>query len=132
MAAGLATAFDYGIVTGLVETLGLSPAYATGIGAASGGLLNFHLNRVVTFRSSGAQLPQATRYAVVSGMSALLNAGGVAVLTMSSLPDYRIAWWIARGTVFLMWNFPLQRMYVFPPEPEPVPVPVEDERDATA
>jgi len=119
-------------VLGLVEKVGMSPAYATAVGAASGGLLNFHLNRVVTFRSSGAQLPQATRYAVVSGMSALLNAGAVAVLTMNSLPDYRVAWWIARGTVFLVWNFPLQRIYVFPPEPDPVPPPVEEERDATA
>jgi phosphatidylglycerophosphate synthase/putative flippase GtrA len=136
VAAGLATGFDYGIVVALVERLGLSPALATGIGAAAGGFLNFHLNRIVTFRSFAAQLPQAARYTVVSGMSALLNAGGVAVLTMNPLPDYRIAWGIVRATVFLLWNFPLQRIYVFPHEPEPariaVPPAPEGERDATA
>jgi phosphatidylglycerophosphate synthase/putative flippase GtrA len=132
IAAALATGFDYGIVIGLVETVGFSPALATGLGAAAGGFLNFHLNRVVTFRSSSAQLPQAARYGVVSGMSALLNAGGVGVLTMNPLPDYRIAWWIARGAVFLLWNFPLQRIYVFPPEAEVVPAAEEAEHDATA
>jgi phosphatidylglycerophosphate synthase/putative flippase GtrA len=116
VAAALATGFDYGIVLELVEGLGMSPAAATGLGAAAGGFLNFHLNRVITFRASGAQLPQAARYTVVSGMSALLNAGGVAVLTMNPMPDYRVAWWIARGAVFLLWNFPLQRIYVFPPD----------------
>jgi len=116
IAAALATAFDYGIVIQLVRGLGMSPAPATAIGAAAGGFLNFHLNRVITFRASGAQLPQAARYAVVSGMSALLNAGGVAVLIMNPLPDFRVAWWIARAVVFLLWNFPLQRIYVFPHE----------------
>jgi len=133
VSAVLATAFDYGIVLQLVRGLGLSPALATAIGAAAGGFLNFHLNRVITFRASGAQLPQAARYTVVSGMSALLNAGGVAVLTMNPLPDFRVAWWIARGVVFLLWNFPLQRIYVFPAEEAAAEGGAkEGERDAAA
>jgi phosphatidylglycerophosphate synthase/putative flippase GtrA len=129
IAAALATGFDYGIVLELVEKLHMAPAAATALGAAAGGFLNFHLNRVITFRAGGAQLPQAARYTVVSGMSALLNAGGVAVLTMNPLPDYRVAWWIARAAVFLFWNFPLQRMYVFPvedPAAEPAAQPGPD------
>ncbi|MFT3914955.1 MAG: GtrA family protein [Anaeromyxobacteraceae bacterium] len=128
VAATLATVFDYGIVLELVTKIGMKPALATGIGAAAGGLLNFHLNRVITYRAAGAQLPQAARYTVVSAMSALLNSGGVAVLTMNPQLDFRAAWWIVRGAVFLLWNLPLQRIYVFPPEA----VPAEGEGDAAA
>jgi len=126
VAASFATAFDYWIVLELVTKLGLGPATATGIGAAAGGFLNFHLNRIVTYRSSGAQLPQAARYTLVSAMSAFLNAGGVAVLTMNPELDFRVAWWIVRGAVFLLWNLPLQRIYVFPHEDDPA----EGEHDA--
>jgi len=128
VAASLATGFDYGIVLELVAKVHLSPALATAVGAAAGGLLNFHLNRVITYRSAGAQLPQAARYTVVSAMSALLNSGGVAVLTMNPELDFRAAWWIVRGAVFLLWNLPLQRIYVFPPEAAPA----EGEDDAAA
>jgi len=128
VAAALATGFDFGIFLELVRKVELSPALATGIGAAAGGFLNFHLNRIVTYRSSGAQLPQAARYTLVSAMSALLNAGGVAVLTMNPELDFRVAWWIVRAAVFLLWNLPLQRIYVFPPEAQAA----EGERDAAA
>lgn len=128
VAATLATVFDYGIVLELVTKIGMKPALATAIGAAAGGLLNFHLNRVITYRAAGAQLPQAARYTVVSAMSALLNSGGVAVLTMNPQLDFRAAWWIVRGAVFLLWNLPLQRIYVFPPEA----VSAEGESDAAA
>ncbi|MDR0966835.1 MAG: GtrA family protein, partial [Myxococcales bacterium] len=116
MAAVIATGADFLLVLALVEMLPAfksSPGFATALGCLMGGIINFLLNRIVTFRSKDAPLPQIGRYFGVSVCSMLLNAGGVAL--MVSLPnlDYRIAWWIVRGLVFVLWNYPLHSLYVF-------------------
>lgn len=113
IAAAVATGVDFAVVVALVQGLSFKPSLATLLGAAVGALTNFTLNRVVTFRSTDTVLPQAARYAAVSGSSALLNAGGVALLAFHPALDYRLAWWLVRGAVWLFWNYPLQRSYVF-------------------
>ncbi|MEZ4447037.1 MAG: GtrA family protein [Polyangiaceae bacterium] len=113
----LATGADFGLVLGLV-TIGLPPWLATGIGCLLGAAINFGINRVWTFRRRDeAAAPQALRYTVVSTTSAILNAGGVGLLLLLSLPDYRAAWLVARVLVFLCWNYPLQRDYVYAASP---------------
>lgn len=113
LAAAAATFADYGAVVAMVQHGGLPPAWATALGCVLGAGVNLLLNRIVTFRSRTALAPQAARYAVVSASSALLNAGGVALLAAQPFVDYRLAWWLVRGAVWLGWNFPLQRSYVF-------------------
>jgi phosphatidylglycerophosphate synthase/putative flippase GtrA len=112
VSAVLATGADFVVVLTTLD-LGLTPWLATGLGCVVGGVLNFGLNRLWTFASRGAPAGEALRYAVVSGSSALLNAGGVAaVLLLPGIPSL-VAWGIVRGVVFLSWNYPLQRSYVF-------------------
>lgn len=116
LAAIAATIADFLVVLALMETVQVvrfSPGLATALGCLVGGILNFALNRIVTFRSRSAIAPQIGRYFGVSLCSLLLNAGGVAL--MVSLPDldYRLSWWIVRGLVFLLWNYPLHSTYVF-------------------
>ena len=113
LAAVLATGLDYAAVIGLVELAALTPAVATLLGSLLGGAANFALNRLVTFRSDGRLAGQAARYAFISASSALLNAGGVAVLALHPEIDYRVAWWLVRGAVWLAWNLPMQRDFVF-------------------
>jgi phosphatidylglycerophosphate synthase/putative flippase GtrA len=113
--ASVATLIDFIVVTSLVETVLSAPVLATLLGAGVGALCNFSLNRYWTFKHDGACVEQATRYTFVSGSSALLNALGVAALLLLPALDYRIAWCVARATVFLLWNYPLQRDYVFGP-----------------
>ena len=113
VAAAVATGVDYTAVLAMVRFGGLAPAWATALGCVVGGGVNFGLNRLVTFRSRSAVAPQAARYTVVSASSALLNAGGVWLLAVYPALDYRLAWWLVRGAVWLGWNFPLQRAYVF-------------------
>lgn len=113
MAAAVATAVDFLVVLGLVEVLGLRAGPATALGALVGGAANFFANRIVTFRSREAPVLQAARYAFVSLVSAGLNGGGVALLTLHPELGYVWAWWIVRGIVFFSWNLPLQRDYVF-------------------
>lgn len=118
VAAMAATGVDFLIVLLLVEKTGANPALATAGGCAVGALVNFSLNRVVTFRSSSPTLPQIGRYLVVSVSSMLLNSGGVAVFALLPFIGYQISWWLVRGAVFLLWNYPLHNSYVFDDELE--------------
>lgn len=112
-AGAIATAVDFALVLALVEWMNLLPAWATVLGALLGAVVNYSINRVLTFRSTAAVGRQMVRYAVVSGTSALLNAGGVALLTLHPQLAYTFGWWMVRGVVYFAWNLPLQRDYVF-------------------
>jgi len=96
----------------------VGPFAATAGGCLVGALVNFGFNRTVTFRSSGAPLAQAGRYAIVSLTSLGLNAGGVSVLLFHPAIPYALAWWTVRLAVFLLWNFPLHSTYVFGDAPQ--------------
>lgn len=112
-AGAIATAVDFAAVLGMVEWAGLSPVLATVVGCVLGGVVNYSINRVITFRSHGAVAPQLARYTLVSASSALLNAGGVALLTLHPQLAYTLGWWLVRGVIYFAWNLPLQRDYVF-------------------
>jgi putative flippase GtrA len=113
MAAILATAVDFSIFSLLVGLQTLSPPLATLVGAASGGVLNFTVNRSWTFSASGSKKTMVRRYVTVSAASAAWNASLVAALLWIPSQQVTVAWLIARGLVFLGWNYPLQRDYVF-------------------
>jgi phosphatidylglycerophosphate synthase len=112
-AASSATGIDFLVVVLLVQVFTGDPRIATGAGCIVGGLVNFTINRVWTFGSHAPAVAQAWRYTFVSTSSALLNSGGVAVLLFLPGVDYRLAWVIVRAAVFLTWNYPLHRDYVF-------------------
>jgi phosphatidylglycerophosphate synthase/putative flippase GtrA len=118
VAGAVATGVDFVSVLGMVERLSFSPVAATALGCVLGGVVNYSMNRLITFRSQGAVAPQMARYTLVSATSALLNAGGVALLTLHPQFAYTLGWWLARGAVYFAWNLPLQRDYVFNDPPE--------------
>jgi phosphatidylglycerophosphate synthase/putative flippase GtrA len=118
VAGAVATGVDFVSVLGMVEKLSFSPVVATALGCVLGGVVNYSMNRLITFRSQGAVAPQMARYTLVSATSALLNAGGVALLTLHPQLAYTLGWWLARGAVYFAWNLPLQRDYVFNDPPE--------------
>lgn len=124
----LATSADFGTVYSLVNWGHASAPLATALGCAVGGVIAFTLSRNWAFASeSSARSREALRFAFVSGSSALLNAGGVAVVLLLPRADYRIAWAVARAVIFATWNYPLMRDYVFappvhaPPDSDPAP-----------
>jgi putative flippase GtrA len=112
-AAALATGADYSVFSSLVALTACGPPVATFIGAACGGMINFTLNRNWTFSASGSNRTMARRYVTVSAGSALLNAGLVAAFLWIPNQNLSLVWVVARGLVFLGWNYPLQRDYVF-------------------
>lgn len=140
ISSAVATGADFLLVLAVVSAFAAPPWAATALGCLLGGIVNLSINRLWAFRGDGPLAPQTFRYAVVSISSALLNSGGVAILLMLPGLDYRLAWLIARGVVYLWWNYPLQRDYVFapaaepappgpPPEPRPAPLPAHSKLD---
>lgn len=111
----VATGVDVGAVWGLVR-LGLPPALATALGCVAGGIVAFTLGRAWAFGSRhGERSRQALRFLFVSGSSAGLNAGGVALLLLLPSVGVAVAWGVTRFVVFATWNYPLLRDYVFAP-----------------
>ena len=108
-----ATVVDFAIVILVVGLAQIAPPLATALGCGVGAVVHYGFNRLVTFRSRDRLAPQTGRYALVSATSALLNAGGVALFALHPELPYPLAWLLARGAVYLAWNFPLQREYVF-------------------
>ena len=112
--ATAATVVDFGAMILLVETLGVPPWIATAIGATLGGVTNFMLGRTWIFRrQSGHVAGQAIRYASVSAAGAALNSFGEHVVHDRAHIQYVVARAMVAIAVSLLWNFPMQREFVF-------------------
>ena len=108
--AALATAADYLTFNGLLF-LGIPPAPSVFFGCVVGGLLNFYVNRTWAYTSRGTLSETSTRYVLVSLSSAAFNTVGVSIWIGTLAPQ--LVWWVTRGLVFVFWNYPLHRDWVF-------------------
>jgi len=113
--SAIATTIDYAAVRAMVGApLALSLPFATFLGCTIGAIVAFLGARFWAFADSTNPLfTQAWRYVFVSGTSALLNAGGVAVLLVIPGFDDRVAWLSTRALVFAAYNYPLFRGWAF-------------------
>jgi CDP-diacylglycerol--glycerol-3-phosphate 3-phosphatidyltransferase len=113
-----ATVVDFGTMTLLVELHVATAVQATLFGASLGAITNFILGRSWIFRATGADLlPQALRYGMVSTASALLNTLGEHIVNERLGVQYIVARTVVAVGVSLLWNFPLQRLFVFRARP---------------
>jgi putative flippase GtrA len=111
----LATGVDFALAS-LLHWGGASAGVATFFGCVAGGGVAFSLSRRWTFQAgSNRALPQLLRFLFVWGTSALLNSGGVPVL-LGWVGSFTIAWSLVRAAVYLGWNYPLSRWFVFATE----------------
>jgi putative flippase GtrA len=114
IASVISTAVDFGTMVLTVEVLGGTPVVGTVAGATCGAFTNFQLGRHFTFGAKGDQVaPQAARYALVSATSAALNALGEYLLHDRIGVQYFWARALVAVAVSFLWNFPLQRHFVF-------------------
>jgi putative flippase GtrA len=121
--SALATATDFAFASSL-HWLGSPAAAATFLGCVAGGGVAFTLSRGWTFQASnGRATPQLLRFLFVWLASALLNSlGVVALLTFSS--SFQLAWVATRATVYLGWNYPMARWFVFARDRRSLPLSV--------
>jgi putative flippase GtrA len=112
LTSALATGADFAAASAL-HAVGTAAAPATFLGCVAGGAVAFGLGRHFSFRAARAKaLPQLGRFLFVWATSALLNAAGVpAVLGLTA--SFTAAWLLVRGAVYVGWNYPLSRWFVF-------------------
>jgi putative flippase GtrA len=112
--SALATATDF-LVASALHGLGQAAYFATFLGCVAGGVVAFSLSRGWTFRAARARaLPQLVRFLLVWATSALLNSAGVAAL-LEATGSFALAWLVVRAAVYLGWNYPMARWFVFSP-----------------
>src|ERR1041384_387976 len=110
--SAVSTGTDF-VIAGSLHRAGMSAAVATFLGCAAGGVVSFSLSRQWTFQAgAGRALPQVARFLFVWATSALLNSTGVPAL-LGWLGSFSLAWGIVRAAVYLGWNYPLSRWFVF-------------------
>ena len=109
-----ATVVDFGFLIFLVEIGRVWYVAATATGALFGAMINFILGRHWSFMADDDAIRgQAIRYAAVSGVSLVLNSLGVYLLTDHLAIHYPFSKAITAFLVGVLFNFPLQRRFVF-------------------
>ncbi len=110
--SALATVTDFALAS-VLHRLGSTAGLATFLGCVAGGGVAFSLSRGWTFQAGSARaLPQLLRFLFVWLASALLNSAGVLAL-LGLISSFQLAWLIVRGVVYLGWNYPMTRWFVF-------------------
>ena len=79
-----------------------------------GSLANFTINKLWAFYARDAPaLPAVTRFVVVQIGASFLHTGGVWLLTRFGRLPYPFSKLVVAATVYLLWNYPLNRWFVF-------------------
>jgi len=112
------TALDFGTLVGLTELAGVNYVVATWIGTIVGSLANFTINKLWAFTARDAPaLPAATRFVIVQIGASFLHTAGVWLLTRFGRLPYPVSKLAIAAVVYLVWNYPLNRWFVFRPRP---------------
>lgn len=112
--AWIASAVDFGMTILLANICGIWYAYATFVGAVSGGITNCSINYKWVFHAFGLKKHVAAmRYTLVWCGSIILNTSGTYLLTELSGQNYLISKVLVAVLVAVCWNYELQSHYVF-------------------
>lgn len=113
--AWVASAVDFGLTILLAGVFGVWYAYATFLGAVSGGLVNCFINYKWVFHAFGMKKKYiAVRYSIVWCGSILLNTYGTVWLTELTGQNFIISKVIVAVLVAVFWNYQMQCRFVFP------------------
>jgi putative flippase GtrA len=108
------TALDFGTLTGLVELGGVNYVLATWLGTVLGSLSNFTINRVWAFDARDRPpTGQFARFLVVQAAASGLHTAGVWGFTRFLGLPYPVSKIIISALVYLGWNYPMNRYFVF-------------------
>jgi putative flippase GtrA len=118
----LTTALDFGTLVGLTELLRISYVLATWMGTVVGSLTNFAINKQWAFSAgSAAAIPALGRFVLVQIGASALHTAGVWLLTRFGRLPYPVSKLVVATAVYLGWNYPLNRWFVFNPRHRPPP-----------
>lgn len=112
--ACFASVVDFGVTILLAEVVHVWYAYATFVGAVSGGVVNCCINYKWVFCPEGlTKRGVAFRYLVVWGGSIFFNTSGTYLLTEWTGANFIIMKTLVACVVATLWNYQMQRVYVF-------------------
>ena len=112
--ACLASVVDFGVTILLAEVVHVWYAYATFVGAVSGGVVNCCINYKWVFCPEGlTKRGVAFRYLVGWGGSICFNTSGTYLLTEWTGANFIIMKTLVACVVATLWNYQMQRVYVF-------------------
>jgi putative flippase GtrA len=115
------TALDFGTLTALVELFHLNYVIATFLGTVVGSVSNFLINRHWAFEArAGAAHWQFARFLPVQGGSSGLQTLGVWLFTEHTRFRYFTSKLVVAVLVYVLWNYPMNRFFVFPRARKPV------------
>jgi len=108
----LGTAAHYLVLGALVELAGIAVLTATTAGFLTGAIVNYLLNRRVTFASDASHAVALPKFFLVVIAGAGLNCLIVALLVHGTGVHYFIAQLVATASV-LLWNFAGNHLWTF-------------------
>ena len=110
----LTTALDFGTLVALTELAGVNYVLATGIGTIVGSIANFTINKLWAFHAPDTPaFSAAARFVVVQIGASGLHTAGVWLLTRFGRLPYPVSKLVIAAVVYLIWNYPLNRLFVF-------------------
>jgi len=109
---------DYGVMIFCTEVFHIHYVYSIGISGVIGAVVNFSLNKSWTFRSKESPYKHSINVqllkfiCVVTGSILLKSSGTYGVTTLLKI-DYKISRLLVDLVVSLLFNFNLQKYWVF-------------------
>ena len=110
---GLATALHYALLFVLVHAGLFAPVAASSIGFATSAVLNYLLNRRMTFQSDRPHAEAGPRFVLVAVSGLCLNAALLWLINVVGGVHY-LAAQVPATLATLFWNFGLNRLWTFP------------------
>lgn len=108
----IGTAAHFATLAALVEGIGVDAVVASGWGFAAGALVNYLLNRRLTFRSDAPHAVALPKFLAVAGAGFLLNT----LLMLVGLSWLHFHYLLAQALATLLvlfWNFAGNRLWTF-------------------
>ena len=118
MSAFAGSVFDYAIMIFLTECFHIHYTYSIVVGGFFGAIINFSLNKTWTFRSKDRPYKsdltwQLIKFSIVVLNSVFMKSAGTYLVTTFVGIDYKISRIIVDLFVSLVFNFSLQKYWVF-------------------
>jgi putative flippase GtrA len=109
---GISTSVHYLVLAAVVELLGRSAVFGSGVGFAVGAVVSYLLNRRHTFRSDAPHAQAVVRFVLVLAVGLALNLLLMQVFTVRWGWPYLLAQMLTTGLV-LFWHFAGHALWSF-------------------
>lgn len=103
---------QYSVLVALVQGLRVDPVTGSGFGFVCGGLVNYMLNRRITFRSRKRHTEAASKFFTVAGLGLVWNSLLMYLMVKELAFPYLLAQAITTG-LLLLWHYSANSLWTF-------------------